>query len=308
MSHDRRRVLIAVNKTHDGEMKSLFEREPLAGWQPLFADSFSRARFTMRHNPCDALIVHEDLLDAEGPQGLAWLAWKKDYPTVFVGQSAMAFQRAFELGASQCLPLDMALSNPPLLAMILQQAQKHLQTSAELHRTKHQLAQARRHIDRLVTLMWRTTPHQDDCQWYSEPFMLERLSEELARADRHKIPLSLAVGELSDEEREDAILPDWTPELLIKEKRRCDVVGQYGPRGFLILMVHTPKTGGFNCLKRLQDRLEQPEQNQPRPAIRAYFGLTSTHGERLTPQGLLRSAEENLEAARREKLLRIVAD
>lgn len=309
MTVERRRVLIAVNKTHDGEMKSLFEREPLAGWQPLFADSFSRARFTMRHNPCDALIVHEDLLDAEGAQGLAWLTWKKDYPTIFVGQSAMAFQRAYEIGAANCLPLDMALTHPPLLATVLQQAQKNLQMSTDLERSRIQLVQTRRHIDRLVTLMWRATPHRDDCQWYSEPFMLERLSEELARADRHKIPLSLAIGELNEDEREDARLPEWTPELLVKEKRRCDVVGQYGPRGFLILMVHTPKTGGFNCLKRLQTRLESPEEkSQPRSPLRAFFGLTSTNGDRLSSQGLLRSAEENLEAARHEKLLRIVAD
>lgn len=304
-----RRVLIAVNKTHDGEMKSLFEREPLAGWQPLFADSFSRARFTMRHNPCDALIVHEDLLDAEGAQGLAWLAWKKDYPTIFVGQSAIAFQRAYELGAAHCLGLDMALSHPPLLATVLQQSQKHVHVAGELERSRSQLTLARRHIDRLVTLMWRATPHQDDRQWYSEPFMLERLTEELARADRHKVPLSLAIGEMSDAERDDAVLPEWTPEILVKEKRRCDVVGQYGPRGFLILMVHTPKTGGFNCLKRLQTRLETPaETTRPRPPLRAYFGMTSTNGDRLTSQGLLRNAEENLEAARREKQLRIVAD
>jgi len=75
MFAERRRVLIAVNKTHEGEMKSLFEREPLAHWQPLFVDGFSRARFTLQHNPCDALIVHEGLLETEGSQGLAWLAW-----------------------------------------------------------------------------------------------------------------------------------------------------------------------------------------------------------------------------------------
>ena len=31
-------------------------------------------------------------------------------------------------------------------------------------------------------MMWRTAPHQQDHQWYSEPLMLERLDEELARA------------------------------------------------------------------------------------------------------------------------------
>jgi PleD family two-component response regulator len=309
MLADRRRVLIAVNKTHEGEMKSLFERDPLTLWQPLFADSFSRARFTLQHNPCEALLVHEALLQAEGHQGLSWLAWKKDYPTLFTGQSAQLFQRAFEVGVQHCLAFDMALAHPPLMATALDHAIKHVDNARNLRRSKEQLAQARKHVDRLVTLMWRAAPHHEDNQWYSEPFMLERLQEELARAERHKIPLSLAVGEMMDDEARDPVLPDWTADALIKTKRRCDVVGQYGPKGFLLLMVHTPKTGAMTCCKRVQTYLEHSAESLPGPRLplRAFFGMSSTIGERMSPQSLLRSAEENLGAARHDKTLRIVA-
>lgn len=310
MLAERRRVLVAVNKTHEGEMKSLFEREALASWQPLFADGFSRARFTFQHNPCDALVVHEDLLEAEGNQGLAWLAWKKDYPTLFVGQSGARFQRAYELGVQHCLAYDMALSHPPLMATVLDQALKASKVVNELRISQALLTKTRLHVDRLVTLMWRATPHQEDNQWYSEPFMLERLQEELARADRHKVPLSLAVGEMQDEEKLDPILPDWTPDVLVKSKRRCDVVGQYGPRSFMLLMVHTPKAGGITCCKRMQNFLEHSaeELSGPRKAVRAFFGMTSTNGDRMSAQSLLRAAEQNLDAARNERQLRIVAD
>jgi diguanylate cyclase (GGDEF)-like protein len=309
MLADRRRVLVAVNKTHEGEMKLLFERDPLALWQPLFADSFSRTRFTLQHNPCEALIVHEELLAAEGSQGLAWLAWKKEYPTIFVGQSATQFQRAYELGVQSCLAFDMALSHPPLLATTLDHAVRALEASRSLRRAKEQLSQSRRHVDRLVTLMWRAAPHNEDSQWYSEPFMMERLQEELARAERHKIPLSLAVGELKAEDQGDPVLPEWTPDALVRTKRRCDVVGQYGPKSFLLLMVHTPKTGGLTCCKRLQNFLEHSAESLPGPKgpMRAFFGMASTAGEQATPQWLLRSAEQNLDAARHDRALRIVA-
>lgn len=309
MLADRRRVLLAVNKTHEGEMKSLFERESLALWQPLFADSFSRTRFTMQHNPCEALVVHEDLLASEGNQGLSWLAWKKDYPTIFVGQSAAHFQRAYELGVQHCLAFDMALSHPPLMATALDHSIKTMDSLRTLRRAKEQLSQTRRHVDRLVTLMWRAAPHYEESQWYSEPYMLERLQEEIARAERHKLPLSLAVGELKDEEQPDPILPEWTADAIIKTKRRCDIAGQYGPKGFILLMVHTPRTGGMICCKRVQTYLEHSAESLPGPrgSVRAFFGMTSTLGERHSPQSLLRSAEENLDAARHDKMLRIVA-
>jgi len=305
-----RRVLIAVNKTHEGEMKSLFEREPLAHWQPLFADGFSKARFTLQHIPCDALIVHEELLDAEGHQGLAWLAWKKDYPTLFMGESAANFQRAYELGVQHCLVYPMALAHPPLVAVVLEHSRHAHESGIILARTEEQVTQMRRHIDRLVTMIWRTAPNKEDSHWYSEPFMLERLAEELARSERHKTPLSLALGEFKGEDPTDIILPEWTQQIVVKTKRRCDVVGQYGPSSFLLLMVQTPKTGGITCCKRLMTSLESPVEPKsgPRSAVRAYFGMTATQGNRFTPQSLLRAAEENLEAARHEKRACVIAD
>lgn len=309
MQSDYRRVLIAVNKPHEGEMKSLFERDALSQWQALYADSFSQARFTLQHNPCDALVVHEELLEAEGNPGLAWLAWKRDYPTLLIGQNAVNFRRAYELGVQHCMPYEMILSHPPLLATGLNQSLKNSDAAKRGQRAKEQLTQTRKHLDRLVSMMWRTAPSQDECQWYSEPFIMERLHEELARAERHKVPLSLAVGELTNDDGLEPVLPEWTPEALIRTKRRCDVVGQYGPRGFILLMVHTPKSGALTCCKRLQTYLEHSAEQLagPRGSIRAFFGMSTTLGDHSSPHALLRAAEQNLDAARKERDLRIVA-
>lgn len=307
------RILIASDKAREGEFKSLFEREPLGQWEPLYADGFSKARYILQHNPCEMLLVHEDLVQKEGAQGLTWLAWRRDFPVVFVGQSAELFRKAYEIGVQHCLAYDMALCSPGLVHTVLKQARKALESDVVLARTREHLSQTRRHVDRLVTLMWRSSPQHGEHQWYSQPFLVERLTEELARAERHKVPFSLAVGELKSPEGSESILPDWTPDLLVKGKRRCDVVGQYGKSGFMLLMVQTPKHGGIVCCKRLQSVIEQPREEVvpntgPRPALRAYFGLTTTDGDRHSVQAMLRAAEQNLEAARHETTLRIVAD
>jgi hypothetical protein len=310
-SIQNKRILVAVSKSREGEVKALFERDPLGGrWDPLFADGFSKARFILQHSPCDALLVHEDILDREPIQGLSWLCMRKDYPVVLIGQSPSNFQRAYEVGVQHCLPYDMALASAPLLSTILIQASAALDESIALTRTRDHLSHTRRHVDRLVTLMWRSSPQHGDSQWYSQPFLMERLGEELARAERYKVPLSLAIGELKPNENRDIELPEWTPDLLVRGKRRCDVVGQYGKSGFMVVMMHTPKSGGISCCKRLQNVLEQPDPIMaptPSPSLRAYFGLSSMVGERSSVQSLLSSAEQNLEAARGEPTLRIVA-
>src|SRR3954452_20943150 len=107
-SVQNKRVLTAASKSREGDIKALFERDPLGKWDALFADGFSKARFILQHSPCDALLVHEDVLDREPIQGLSWLCLRRDYPVVLLGQSPSTFTRAYEVGVQHCLPYDMA--------------------------------------------------------------------------------------------------------------------------------------------------------------------------------------------------------
>jgi hypothetical protein len=219
---------------------------------------------------------------------------------LFLGSSAAQFTRAYELGAALCLPGDMALAHPPLLHESMKQT-LHTGMLRHLHeRTHDQLIETRRHVDRLLTMIWRITPYEKENSWLPQRHLLERLDEELARSLRHRAPLSVAVGELSCGRDKAGSLPDGAAELIVRAKRRCDVVGQYGPSGFLLLMVHTPKRGGVVCCRRLQRFLEDPADfaSGPRADLRTCFGLASTSPEIDTSQALLSAAEQNLEAAR----------
>jgi hypothetical protein len=195
------------------------------------------------------------------------------------------------------------VAHPPLLQRVMEQAVETRKAIAGHERTRESLVESRRNIDRLVQMLWRTTPRHDD-HWYPQRHVLERLDEEAARCRRHDVPLSVAVGELTSTDDQSLSLPDWAAEAIVRGKRRSDVVGQYGPNGFLMLMMHTPKPGGVTCCRRLQDVLEHPAENQagPHAPMRSYFGIATATDERSVPQSLLHVAEMNLEEARRAEM------
>ena len=48
-------------------------------------------------------------------------------------------------------------------------------------------------------------------------------------------------------------LPLWVTDRITRAKRRCDVAGHYGVRGFILLLVHTPEAGAVACLSKDQE-------------------------------------------------------
>jgi PleD family two-component response regulator len=44
-------------------------------------------------------------------------------------------------------------------------------------------------------MLWQASPTAGRTRWFSQRHMMERLEEEVARADRHGTPLSVILGE-----------------------------------------------------------------------------------------------------------------
>jgi GGDEF domain-containing protein len=309
---ERRRVLVAARAADEETLSPLFASSALAGWEPVEADSFHRARFTLQHTACDVLLIDEGLYGAEGPEGLAWVARQKEAPMVFLaGGGAEVCALAYERGASICVPRRAALDHPPLLAAALKRAAQEGERVRSHRRTRESLHQSRRQMDRLVGLLWRSVPIDPQTQWCSQRHVLERLQEEVARSGRHGTSLTVAVGEVQAGAEEPAAdAGQWVAERLNRVKRRCDVVGQYGLQGFLLLMVQTLPDGAVACCRRLQRALEQPALPPvgPRGPVRACFGVAGYSAEAATPQALLRAAEEHLEAAKAAAAERVIAE
>lgn len=308
---ERPRVLIAAGAEQQSSFEALFAQEPLDQWETAAATSFAQARFALQYQPCDLLLINNDLVEREGSQGLAWLAFQLETPVLFLGDDRPElYARVFDLGLGACLPYSLAMMQPALLHMAMRHAVADWDVKFQHKQMQEQLARTQQHVERLTQMIWRMTPISDD-QWYSQRHMLERLGEELTRCQRHHLPLSLAMGELRSPDRTQILhLSDDTAAALLRGKRRCDVIGHYGSGGFMLLMVHTSKRGGVACCRRLREYLEAPDQqlDGPRRSVHSFFGVASSTIATTTPQSLLRAAEENLHSARTCAESQIVAN
>ena len=309
---ERRRALLAVSVPEEPALRALFDREALSGWETTLSDSFEKARFVLQHGPCDVILVDESLVAQQGEAGLTWLAQQGEVPTVFLaGVSGGLWAQAYEQGVSACVPRQLSFEHPALLAAAMHRTSQSSQQLRGQRQSQEALQQCRRQVDRLVDMLWRTVPLEPPGAWFTQPSIMERLQEEVARSDRHGTPLTVALGEMQVADAEAAAqLSDWTPQRITRTKRRCDVAGQYGLRGFLLLMVHTPQEGALVCCRRLQQALEENQPPLPGSSgpVRACFGVASFSGKNNTLQGLLSGAEQQLEAAKKGTGARAVTD
>jgi diguanylate cyclase (GGDEF)-like protein len=311
----RRRVLLAAELGAAEPIQQLFKSGPLDTWEAVQADCFAQVRFIMQHHPCDVIVVHEGLVQREGEPALGWIVQNPEIPVVFLSSyRPESITQAYRQGVTVCVPRDLTLSHPWLLDAAMHRAMEIGEDCRSRRRSLDQLQQCRKHIDRLVHLIWRTSPMEPNTQWFTQRHTMERLHEEIARTQRHGGALTLAVAEVRREQggqapavKEGEMELDHvdvlTSKVVSRAKRRCDVAGHYGMQGFLLLMVQTPKQGGVICCKRLKKMLEQAATDSPGPRgpIRAYFGLASSAAKTATAQELLLSAEQNLEAAKAGK-------
>ncbi|HYT91049.1 MAG TPA: diguanylate cyclase [Gemmataceae bacterium] len=300
---ERRRVLVAARSDAGPALRQLFASEPLTAWETVEADTFEQTRFLLQHTALDVLLIDEGLCAAEGMDGLTWLARERETPMVFLAaDEADLLRAAYEHGASVCVSRGLSLGHPALLGAALRRAAQAADVLRAHSRRDDMLLHCRRQIDRLVTMLWRSVPTEHEQHWCSQRHVLMRLAEEIARSARHGGPLTVAVGELqaSESEQVPVDLTEWITERIASTKRRCDVAGQYGMHGFLLLMVNTGREGGVSCCQRLRKALEEaiPAAEGPRGPLRACFGIASLSGETRSSQSLLSSAEVALDAAK----------
>jgi diguanylate cyclase (GGDEF)-like protein len=188
---------------------------------------------------------------------------------------------------------------------VLNQAAARAEQRRKQRQVGEALQECRRQVRRLVSLLWGLSPTEAHPRWFTQRHMMERLQEEIARAQRYDAPLSVVLGEVRV--GHGALLPPdgpqltaWTADRVTRGKRRTDVAGQYGPGGFLLLLAQTPTAGAVVCCRRLRGMLEDgPGHNSAPPGpVEASFGISSYDTAHPNAQSLLGRAEECLERAR----------
>jgi diguanylate cyclase (GGDEF)-like protein len=290
-----RRVLVAAAAT--AELRPPFAHPALAGWQLAEADTWERAHFVLHHDVCDVLVVDASL--GLGPQGAAWLSGPRETPVVqLTGPDAGGAAAALEGGADVWLPRDLTVSHPPLFAAALDHARRWGDVRRRLRLAGISLEDCHRHVGRLVDLLWHSTPRDPHTRWFTQRHMLERLQEELARTARHGTPFSVVLGEVRRPDHAPAGPEEtaWAAERVRRVKRSCDVAGQYGPHGFMLLLPHTVEAGAVRLCRRLEQTLAGDAAGAGGPLVAA-FGIAACADPAATSQGLLRRAEEGLASA-----------
>jgi diguanylate cyclase (GGDEF)-like protein len=298
---EKRRVLIATEAA-GSPLLPLFRDVRLAGWKADEAITLEQARYFLQHRPYDVLLLTAANSPWNDTEGLIWLTRQRDVPVLLLAQTDPGMMiHALENGANQWLPLGMVLDNPALLAAALSQVARLTELRRKGQRLGTALQEAQLQIDRLVGLLWRTIPGEARLGWFPQRSMMERLHEEVVRSERFGDPLTVVLGEVDAGAGADWNgLDAWVADSVVRAKRRCDLAGQYGPHGFVLLLIHTPEAGGVVCVHRMQKALGQPgapAEGSP-GSIRSYFGMAAYSSKLSNAKQLLGMAEHQLEAAK----------
>jgi GGDEF domain-containing protein len=301
----RLRVLLVGVERERGELRALFADRAPAGWEVVEADSVARARFVLQAQATDVLLLDGSRYQPEASDGLAWLAEQTDAPVVLVSDGpSEVIAEALRHGAHVWLPRERALACPALLDAALRQAAQLGLLRRRLEAADDELSACRERVERLVSLLWEAAPGQGPARWFTQRHMLERLDEEVARTQRRGGPLTVVLGEVQSAEGgrlalgESRRLASWTADRVGHTLRRCDVAGQYGLHGFMLLLPRAGDVEAVGACRRLRGVLEQPGGTGPFPPLHACFGVASLTPGVGTLQGLLRRAEERLERAK----------
>lgn len=304
---DCHRLLLASGDRNRLTLRTLLSTPRFAAWEVLEADTVEQARFVLQMDPCDVLLLDAGLYRNSDPETVTWLAVQQRAPVLLLADyEAHIVASALQNGARQWLPRDVALRHPDVLAATLRRVAEVGELQRQARVAGETLHDCRKQVSRLVSLLWEATPGGSSRSWFPQRQLLERLEEEVARSKRHGDALTVILGEVQPEgsdrlpPEESQQLATWTATQVTKSKRRCDVAGQYGLNGFLLVLPHTTEQGAVHCCQRIRIRLEQPEATTTASLspLHACFGMASISTEVSTIKGLLSRAEESLERAK----------
>ncbi len=301
-----RRLLLL--KGRDGDLVGrLAELGVLADWQVLLADSLAAACSLQQQDPCDVVLIEDASSGAGDPEQLVPLIVSSQAPVVVLAdRAAEVIQSSPETAPQHWLPRQLIVAHPRLLTVVLQQAAHLGELQKQLRSRDLALQDCQQQVNRLVEMLSPDFLAESPSPWFTQRHMMERLYEEVTRSQRHGDALAVVLGEMTDSSRqpvgplEPTHLAGWTAARIGQSKRRCDVAGQYGPRGFMLLLPHTGNQGAADCCRRLQPILEHPAElpSGAQGPLQVRFGIATFSTHVSTATSLLGRAEERLELAR----------
>jgi GGDEF domain-containing protein len=289
-----RRLLLIASEPLQSVWRALLPVD----WEIGVTGSVEHARLVQHVGGCDVVLLSSDRLDSNDLETSDRLFVKDGSSVVIVADRPdERVLNAVRAGAVW-LPTAAAIEQPELLLAVLHQAMTQATRADPLAGSTR--SQVR--IDRLLELLWQATPGTVPGPWFSQRHMLERLDEEVARTQRDGAPLSVILGEVHAkggdplDADQAAQLHEWAALQIGKSKRRCDVAGQYGLEGFMLVLPRATPEQAKGACRRLRNVLAHPPAGLPKAHVT--FGHAGIPGDRPNISGLLSRAEQRLEDSR----------
>ena len=286
----RRLLLIA-----DEPMRTTWRGLLPSDWEIGVTASIEHARLIQRVGACDVVLLSADRLESDDEELSKRLFMKGGSPVVVVTDHPNERVLNVVRAGAVWLPATAAIQYPDLLYAALYQAMR----LAPRSRPVLESCDCQARVDRLLDLLWQATPGTVPGPWFSQRHMLERLDEEVARTQRDGAPLSVILGEVhpahatSADPDQLSRLHEWAALQIGKNKRRCDVAGQYGLDGFMLVLPRATPEQAKGACRRLRSVLAHPPQGLPEAHVT--FGHAGVPGDRPNLSGLLSRAEQRLE-------------
>jgi hypothetical protein len=296
-------VLLTATPELRNALRETLAHDMLAGWQVVETESLERAHFLLQHGYSDVWLIDDRICWTNDENGLVWLTGRRQTPVLFLADpdpGRLIWSQAW--GCEQWLVRDLA-TQPGLLRVALEQAVRWGELHRNLHRYGEELLECRRRVNSLADMLWQSVPEERGDGCLPQRHVLLRLQEEINRAERHGTPLTLVLGEMRDRAEPAPGGPPvpvapWAFGLINQTKRRCDVLGRYGPNSFLLLLVQTGTGGADVFCQRLRRAFQERVADGSGQGLpfRLAFGLAA-HTSGTTALHLLSLGERSLEQA-----------
>jgi len=147
---------------------------------------------------------------------------------------------------------------------------------------------------------------------YNPVFLKRRLSEELSRSSRHKLPLTLVIVRLDNlsagKSNADRAHADWLVKdmarIISASLRDIDLVGRFGDSDFCILLPSTPMMESIHAVERinlsLNNELNGSEYRMQPEVISASVGIASFPENGMSADDIISAARDALLQAEAE--------
>lgn len=160
----------------------------------------------------------------------------------------------------------------------------------------------------LELLRRRVTPFDPRTGWHSHAHIVDRCQEEIARALRYGLPISLVVVDIlaqgdAPEPIDEDLGNSMVTALAGRIRPICrhgDILGHYGPTSVLVILLNTDQEGGERFLQRVQQSLLPPLVVEDVAYSLSWSIAVASRdpGVFTTPTDLLNQLERRVERAR----------